>query len=205
MVGNGSSIPTSAIGSCSFSSQSRNLHLNNVLVCPSIIKNLILVHQFTLDNWISVEFDPFGFCVKDYRSWIPLLRCNSDGPLYSISPPLLVSPFSSPQAMVSSTPTSTLWLRRLGHLGNTTLNSLISFSLISSSKIDMPLCHACQLGKHTRLPFDSVISLVSEPFKIIHSDVWTSPVPSISGIKNYVICLDHFTQLCLGISSSLKI
>jgi len=66
--------------------------------------------------------------------------------------------------------------------------------LINCSKIDMSLCHACQLGKHTRLPFDSVISSISAPFEIIHSDVWTSPVPSISGIKYYVIYLDHFTH-----------
>jgi hypothetical protein len=37
-----------------------HLHLNNVLVSPKLIKNLIFVRQFTSDNNCSVEFDPFG-------------------------------------------------------------------------------------------------------------------------------------------------
>lgn len=194
VVGNGSSIPTKAIGYSFLPSKIRPLHLHNVLVCPSIIKNLVSVRQFTKDNSVSVEFDPFGFSIKDFNTRMNLLRCNIDGPLYSITSPLSPSSSSSPQVMVATVPDSLLWHRRLGHLGNTTLQSLISSRLINCSKIDMSLCHACQLGKHTRLPFDSVISSVSAPFEIIHSDVWTSPVPSVSGIKYYVIYLDHFTH-----------
>lgn len=67
-VGNGSSIPTSAIGYSFIPSKNRSLLINNVLVCPSIIKNLISVRQFTRDNWVSVEFDPFGLSVKDYNT-----------------------------------------------------------------------------------------------------------------------------------------
>lgn len=191
IVGNGSSLPTTSIGSCSFPSLTRSLHLNNVLVCPSIIKNLIFVRQFTKDNWVTVEFDPFGFSVKDFQTRSPLLRCDSSGPLYSITPSSSTS--SSPHALLSSAPSCTVWHRRLGHPGNNTLQSLISSRLISCSK-DMSLCHACQLGKHVRHPFEPVISSVFEPFQLIHSDVWTSPVSSISGIKYYVIYLDHFTH-----------
>ncbi|XP_010468738.1 PREDICTED: uncharacterized protein LOC104748855 [Camelina sativa] len=153
IVGNGSSVPTKAIGYSSLPSKSRPLHLNNILVCPSIIKNLISVRQFTIDNFVTVEFDPFGFCVKDYPSRLPLLRCDSSGPLYSVhSPPSANFRSSPPQAMLTTVPNTLLWHCRLGHLGNTTLQSLISSRLINSSKFDMPLCHACQLGKHTRLP-----------------------------------------------------
>ncbi|GKD91317.1 ribonuclease H-like domain-containing protein, partial [Tanacetum coccineum] len=42
------------------------------------------------------------------------------------------------------------------------------------------LCHACQLGKHVRLPFVSSNTLITSRFDIIHSDVWTSPIPSLS-------------------------
>lgn len=110
------------------------------------------------------------FCVKDYNIQISLLRCNSDIPLYSITSPLSAT---SPQAMISSVPNSTLWHHRLRHLGNTTHNSIISYGLINCSKVDMPFCHACQLGKHTRLLFDLVISMVSELFEIIHYDLLT--------------------------------
>jgi hypothetical protein len=42
-----------------------NLALNNVLHVPSTQKNLIFVHQFTLDNDIFVEFHAFFFLIKD--------------------------------------------------------------------------------------------------------------------------------------------
>ena len=54
VVDNGSLLPVTSTGST-------NLHghllLNIVLVAPHIIKNLISVRQFTIDNNCSVEFD----------------------------------------------------------------------------------------------------------------------------------------------------
>jgi hypothetical protein len=35
-------------------------HLNNILVAPNIIQNLLSVHQFTTDNSCSMEVGPFG-------------------------------------------------------------------------------------------------------------------------------------------------
>jgi hypothetical protein len=40
------------------------LHLNNVLVSPSLVKNLISVRALTRDNNFSVKFDPFDFSIK---------------------------------------------------------------------------------------------------------------------------------------------
>ena len=84
VVGNGSSIPITHSGSTSLSSPSRFLSLNNVLVAPNIIKNLISVRRFTNDNWCSIEFDPFGFSIKDLNTRKTLLRSESKGDLYSI-------------------------------------------------------------------------------------------------------------------------
>lgn len=57
IVGDGTSLPIVSTGSTNVGP----LHLNNVLVSPSIIKNLVSVHQFTIDNNCFVEFDPSGF------------------------------------------------------------------------------------------------------------------------------------------------
>lgn len=65
IVSNGSKLHVTSIGSSSLPTNSRTLSLDNVLVTPQIVKNLISVCQFTLDNWFTVEFDPFGFSVKD--------------------------------------------------------------------------------------------------------------------------------------------
>ena len=53
VVGNGSLLPVTATGSTDLSS----FRLNNVLVSPQLIKNLISVRQFTTNNNCSVEFD----------------------------------------------------------------------------------------------------------------------------------------------------
>jgi hypothetical protein len=51
-------------------------YLNNVLVTPDNIKNLLSVHQFTIDNWCSMEFDPFGPSVKDLATRNMITRCT---------------------------------------------------------------------------------------------------------------------------------
>lgn len=48
---------------------------------------------------------------------------------------------------------------------------------------------ACNLGQHVHLSFSSYTSIVSEPFEYIHSDLWISPLPAVSGITYYVYFL----------------
>ena len=81
VVGNGNLLP---VTSSSVTNFPHNLHLNNVLVSPSLIKNLILVCQFTSDNNYSVEFDPLGCSMKDLRSQREIVRCDSFGLLYPL-------------------------------------------------------------------------------------------------------------------------
>jgi hypothetical protein len=139
-------------------------HLNNVLVAPDIIKNLLSVRQFTTDNLVSIEFDPLGISVKDLHSKNVLLRCNSSGPLYTLQLP---SSSSSSCALVA-TPSPTTWHRRLGHPGKAALQRLAQTSSIVCSKPDDDsICHACQLEHHVRLPFTSSLSRAIKNFDLI--------------------------------------
>ncbi|GJV16617.1 ribonuclease H-like domain-containing protein [Tanacetum coccineum] len=81
-VGDGKSIPVTNTGHNIIPSHHRPLHLNNVLVTPNIIINLISVGQFTRDNNCTIEFDAFGFSMKDYLTRHILLQCDSSGDLY---------------------------------------------------------------------------------------------------------------------------
>ena len=103
VVGNGSLLPVTSTGTATLPFP---FSLNNVLVSPSLIKNLISVHQFTSDNICSIEFDPASCSVKDLASRRVLVRCNSAGPLY----PLRLPPAA---ALVASS--SPPWHCRLGH------------------------------------------------------------------------------------------
>ena len=60
-----------------------SLTLKNVLYAPVVIKNLISVRKFTRDNMVSIEFDPFGFSVKELATGNIVLRSNSTIDLYS--------------------------------------------------------------------------------------------------------------------------
>ncbi|GJX45826.1 ribonuclease H-like domain-containing protein [Tanacetum coccineum] len=102
-----------------------------------------------------------------------LLKCDSSGDLYPVTAP---SPI--PHVFIVSQHT---WHQRLGHPGNEVLRCLVSNNFIScNNEKPLVLCHACQFAKHVRLPFVSSNTVVSSCFDIIHSDVWTSPILSLS-------------------------
>jgi hypothetical protein len=64
------------------------------------------------------------------------------------------------------------------------------------SKLDFPpnLCVPCQLAKNRQLPFNNSQHVTTSPLEIIHSDIWTSPVLSISGCKFYLVLVDDFSR-----------
>ncbi|KAJ9544228.1 hypothetical protein OSB04_023935 [Centaurea solstitialis] len=68
LVGNGVVVPVRYIGQCTFPFSYWPLQLKNVLLSDKIIKNLISVRRFTIDNFVSIEFDQFGFTVKDFKT-----------------------------------------------------------------------------------------------------------------------------------------
>ncbi|GJW35861.1 ribonuclease H-like domain-containing protein [Tanacetum coccineum] len=171
-VGDGRFIPVTNSGHSVLSTPFRLLRLNNVLITPNIVKNLISVRQFIRDNSCTVEFDPFGFFVKDFITRRVLLRCDSTGELYpAMKPSTIPHPFLTSQYM---------WHQRLGHPGSEVLRCLVSSDSLSCNNEKLPvLCHACQLVKHVKLLFVSLSSSVTLCFDIVHSDLWTFLIPSL--------------------------
>lgn len=186
-VGNGARLPVTHTAAGVIPA-STPLHLNNVLVTPSIVKNLISVRQLTRDNNVSIEFDPAGFSIKDMPTRKETLRCDSPGDLYPLRLP-------SPQALSASSPASVeLWHNRLGHPGSAVLQQVLHSLHFHCNKTTAHSCHHCSVGKHARLPFHSSESPAYFPFQLVHSDVWTSPVYSHSGYKYYVVFIDAYTH-----------
>jgi hypothetical protein len=195
IVGNGSHLPITHLGQFAIPSSSRPLYLHNVLVAPNIVKNLLSVRHFTTDNSLSMEFDPYGVSVKDLRTRDTLLRCNSDGDLYPLYTPASAS---TPRPGVALAVTSSeTWHRRLGHPGSSS-NKFFHCNKLTG------LCNACQLGKHIRLPFSNSTSFSSAAFELIHCDLWTSPIVSVSGFKYYLIIIDDFSHFMWSYPIRLK-
>jgi hypothetical protein len=63
-VGSGTQVPVRLYNNMHICLPSSNFVLKRVLHVPTLIKNLISAHQFTCDNFVSIEFDPHGFFVK---------------------------------------------------------------------------------------------------------------------------------------------
>ena len=130
----------------------------------------------------------FGLFVKDLDTRNVIARCNSSSDLYPFYPT------STSATAFLAAPTS-LWHRHLKHLGHEALSKLISSSVISCNKDDLDhICHACQLGRHVRLPFSSSSSRANHNFDLIHFDLWTSPIISVSGYKYYLVILDDYSH-----------
>ncbi|KAJ9536153.1 hypothetical protein OSB04_un000671 [Centaurea solstitialis] len=117
-VGDGNSIPVKGSENTLDITPQHSFRLRNILYAPNIIKNLLSVRQFTRDNNVSVEFDPFGFSVKDLKTGRVLLRHNSPSDLYPFTTP---EPSSSVNLATSSTD---LWHNRLRHPGASVLDFL---------------------------------------------------------------------------------
>jgi transposase InsO family protein len=118
-----------------------------------------------------------------------MLRCNSTGDLYT-----LPQSNTSPSTLLAAS--SSLWHQRLGHPAPAALDCLNKNNSISCTKVANCICHACQLGKHTRLPFSSSTTQTAAPFELLHCDVWTSPINSISGFSYYLVILDNYSHFC---------
>jgi hypothetical protein len=197
IVGNGSSLPVTSVGDSVLPGP---FYLNNILLAPDMVQSLLYVRCFTTDNWCSMEFDPFGLSVKDLSTRNVIVRTNSISPLYTLRLPGSTTPSAGAMAALSATPHAlvvvapTTCHRRLGHPDPDTLSSLSMSSFIHCTSNKHEFCHACQLGKHTRLPFHSSSHRVKHPFDLIHLDLWTSPVVSVSGSKYYLVILDDFTH-----------
>jgi len=99
-------------------------------------------------------------------------------------------------ALLGVKTTDMVWHQRLGHLSTSVFQHLLRhqhlpfISLVDQSNV----CESCQLGKAKQLPFSESSRSSSSPLEVIHSDVWTSPVPSLSGCKYYVLFINEYSR-----------
>jgi hypothetical protein len=140
-----------------------------------------------------MEFDPFGLSVKNLSTRNVIVRSNSTDPLYTLRLPGSTTPSAGAMAALAAVAPTT-WHCRLGQPGPDALSSLSRSSFIHCTSNKHEFCHTCQLGKHTRLPFHSSSHRAEHPFDLIHLDLWTSLVVSVSGSKYYLVILDDFTH-----------
>lgn len=83
------------------------------------------------------------------------------------------------------------WHQRLGH------PSLFRMHMLPfiSKTFTLLHCHICPQSKQTRLPFPSQSTSVSDPFQIIHMDIWgTFHIATRNGEKYFLTIVDEYTK-----------
>jgi hypothetical protein len=110
-----------------------------------------------------MEFDPFGLSTNDLTTWNMIIRLNSTSTVIALT------------AVAPAT-----WHRHLGHPDPDALSSLSRSSFINYTSNKQDLCHACQLGKHIRLPFSSSSNHAAKYYLVILDNfthyLWTFPL-----------------------------
>jgi hypothetical protein len=99
------------------------------------------------------------------------------------------SPYVAPVAALAVS--ASTWHCHLGHLGGDAMSKLLSDFSVVCSRCTHDFCHTCQLGRHICMPFTSSMSHADNIFDLIHCDLWTSPVVSVSGHKYYLLIIDN--------------
>lgn len=185
LVSNDSHIPVHGSG---IANLTPNLSLTNVLLAPHIVKNLVSVRKFTCDNNVSVEFDPFGFSVKDLQTGGLVMRCNSYGDLYPVTKPVNLKSSTSISLVVLS---PQLWHHRLGHPGDHIFRMLRNNKSITCNKKTIShLCSSCEVAKLF-------------PHLILFIVICGHLLSLVAKVTVIILCCLRFLQLCMGLSPKI--
>lgn len=205
---NGIQVPITHTGTIHITSA---LILHNVLLVPDFHFNLISVSCLTKTLNCAAHFFPIGCLLQDLTRGLMIGKGSLYNNLYILdkaSPPSvsLASSVSTSSSVASpALPTAfcgslldeeQLWHHRLGHPSSNVLRK-VSSSLPSfkTNVSDNSHCTICPLAKQKRLAFVSNNNLASQPFDLIHLDVWGPfSVDSIEGFRYFLTLVDDCTR-----------
>lgn len=190
-IADGTMAKVSGIGTVKISS---NLNLLNVLYVPSLSCNLLSISKLTQDNQCCANFHSNGCVFQDKASGKMIGSAKECNGLYLLgSTPFNV--FNKWVLNVNCPGDILLWHFRLGHPNFQYMRKVYP-DLFNNKSSTSFQCEICQLSKHTRATYPTQPYKPSQPFSLIHSDVWgPSNVPNISGSKWFVTFVDDHTRL----------
>lgn len=155
IIGDGSGLAISHIGTINLRLPTRTATFNNTLHVHTIHKNLISVHEFTKTNNLVLEFHPFHFLVKDLTSGATLLHGECDNNIYFF-PASSCKDVPSPMAFTTDCVSSNIWHNCLGQPSRKLVHHIIKiYQLPPNKNASHSLCSACSINRSHKLPFCS--------------------------------------------------
>jgi hypothetical protein len=203
-VRNGTALAIANSGSATLHSPHTKFHLNNVLHCPQAAANLVSIQRFCLDNACYFILNATHYYIIDLHTQTILLEGKSKNGMY----PLRLGKKSHEgskgfTASLGIKANSLVWHLRLGHPSSEIVTRVIKENKLPLSSLDLNksssdlhtiICASCQLGKGKKQPFLASNRVSEFPLQLIHTDLWTSPIPSITGFKYYVAFIDDYSR-----------
>jgi histone deacetylase 1/2 len=175
------------------------------------------VSKFAQDNNVIFEFHPYKCFVKSQASRQILLEghVGADG-LYQFKPFKFISSsdqvskqsssnlsvvstfFSCNNAVYNSPSVSEFhkWHLRLGHVHSSAITAVLNLCNIPVlNKFTNESCSFGCIGKSHRLYAPMSQTVYTQPFEVIHTDLWgPTPFDSYDGYRYYITFVDKFTK-----------
>lgn len=129
------------------------------------------------DGLYILEVDKSG----GYESWSSAYSCNTNTSVSRIGNSKIASIL--------------LWHNRLGHPNFMYLKKLKP-ALFHDVPLNSLTCETCLFGKQSKAHYPAKLYTESEPFNLIHSDIWgPSKVLNVNGCRWFVIFVDDHTRV----------
>jgi GAG-pre-integrase domain len=188
---NGISYPVTGMGDVHISP---SLTLRNTLLVPSLSTRLISVGQLVEELNCVVIMYPNCCIFQDILTKEVIGRGIKKGRLYHLED-LRIGETNLARGYSKAENEIWTWHRRLGHPSFSYLNKLLP-SLFLGLDVSNFTCETCVKAKSHRVSYKQSFNKCSEPFDLIHSDVWgPAPIDSIAGYKWFVLFIDDCTRM----------
>lgn len=192
LVGNGEEIPALGIGKVQFETCIGDKRLPgtmyDVLYAPELKQNLFSVKVVAKKGINFMLTDNGKRCVFLQNGKTVAVGIESDK-LYKIDIRVLLL---TKTYIVNKIESLQLWHERLVHQNKRHVKAFLENKGINVT-FNNELCGGCAYGKHHRLSFKERTERACKPLELIHSDVCTMNVESISKQKHYVVFKDDFS------------
>jgi hypothetical protein len=197
-VGNDYTLAIANSGSATLHSPCSDFSLKHVLHCSKAAVNLISIQCFCLDNDCYFILTSTRYYILDMQIQALLLEGKSENGMYPIRRGKKSHKGSKAFTTALGIKTTPLvWHFRLGHPSSEVVNRVVQENKLPISTVDInktSLCTSCQLGKSKKLLFHSSNRIFESPLHLIHTDIWTCPILSMSGYKYYALFVDDYSR-----------
>ena len=184
-------------GTVSFSD---SLELNSVFYVLNLSCNLLSVRKLTKDLNCTAKFFPSCCEFQDLSSGRTIRKARECDGLYYYEDSAVENGQSnvagSELGFFSSNDEIMSWHFRLGHPNFLYLKSFFP-ALFGNKNVYDFQCEICQIAKSHKNTYPLRQHKVSQPFSLIHSDIWSpSRVPNLTNTKWFISFIDDHTQIC---------